>query len=177
MDNVFAGQMFAGQWRAGSSEADKQKEAGKVLAKLSPLPEKDRIDDLSRVLTCFADGLMLSLGESKVKYASTREEQIRLFIERNYHKQISLSDLAAEMCVSESRASHLVNQYCNTSFQEALIQRRLAAAKSFLLSVEMRISEIAFAVGFNDPYYFSRIFKKKIGMSPKDFRAFSAKSK
>ena len=47
---------------------------------------------------------------------------------------------------------------------------RISKAKELLSTSAMRTSEIAYAVGYNDPHYFSYLFKKNTGLSPRDFR-------
>ena len=47
---------------------------------------------------------------------------------------------------------------------------RIARAKELLASGGMRTSDVAYAVGYNDPHYFSYLFKKNTGMSPRDYR-------
>jgi two-component system response regulator YesN len=51
-----------------------------------------------------------------------------------------------------------------------LTEQRLTLAKELLLTTNLRLSEIAFDVGYNDPNYFSFLFKKKESISPKEYR-------
>ncbi|WP_281989272.1 helix-turn-helix domain-containing protein [Aquimarina aggregata] len=51
-----------------------------------------------------------------------------------------------------------------------ITDQKLKRAKELLRITEMPVSEIAYGVGFNDPLYFTRIFKKKIGGSPTEYR-------
>ena len=52
----------------------------------------------------------------------------------------------------------------------ALCDTDISKAKELLSTSSMRTSEIAYAVGYNDPHYFSYLFKKNTGLSPRDFR-------
>jgi YesN/AraC family two-component response regulator len=52
---------------------------------------------------------------------------------------------------------------------EYLAGKRIQAAKELLLTADLNISEVAYQTGFNDPLYFSRLFKKMTGLPPRQF--------
>ena len=56
------------------------------------------------------------------------------------------------------------------TFIEYLTQLRMNKAKELLKRTDMRSGEIAIAIGYNDPHYFSYLFKKSVGMNPRDYR-------
>ena len=56
------------------------------------------------------------------------------------------------------------------TFTEYLTATRIARARELLATTSMRTSDVAYAVGYNDPHYFSYLFKKNTGMSPRDYR-------
>ena len=56
------------------------------------------------------------------------------------------------------------------TFTEYLTATRIARARELLTTTSMRTSDVAYAVGYNDPHYFSYLFKKNTGMSPRDYR-------
>jgi AraC-like DNA-binding protein len=58
----------------------------------------------------------------------------------------------------------------NVSLHQYFIQLKINAAKVMLSNLSYNISDIAGFLGFEDPYYFSRLFKNKIGLSPKKYR-------
>ncbi|MFF5994527.1 response regulator [Lysinibacillus sp. KU-BSD001] len=82
----------------------------------------------------------------------------------------SLSYLAKQMALSNSYLSGLFKTLFGTNFQDYMLKIRLDRAKILLLSTDLKIYEIAAAVGFEDPNYFSATFKRKCHVSPNQFR-------
>ena len=77
----------------------------------------------------------------------------------------------ARICgVSESSFYAYFKEWSGESPKEYKNRIRINAAKSMLENSNLPISEIAFRVGFDDPYYFSRLFKKMVGVPPRTFR-------
>lgn len=90
----------------------------------------------------------------------------------NYHfsHEIDLDQYAQAMNLSRSRFCHLFKQSMGCAPHTYILDLRLEHAAEYLLSTDAPISQIAYSVGFTDPFYFSRVFKKKFGISPKEFR-------
>jgi AraC-like DNA-binding protein len=102
---------------------------------------------------------------------AVRETMIRLFIEDNYAKHGSLVLLAERLCLSQSRASHVVRKTCGASFRELLIQKRLRVAAELLRRSGLSVLEVALASGFEDIAHFHRLFKKRLGTTPAQYRS------
>lgn len=97
-------------------------------------------------------------------------QKIRRTMENRYGEKITLADLASEHHVSLSHLTHVFKNATGYAPIEYLIECRLSAAKQMLSSSNQPITEIVELCGFSDESNFSRTFKKKIGMSPSDFR-------
>jgi two-component system response regulator YesN len=94
------------------------------------------------------------------------------YIDENYSKPgLSLHTVASFVNVSPNHFSTVFSQEAGESFIEYLTCVRIDRAKQLLLSTQMKSADIAYSVGFNDPHYFSFIFKKNAGVTPRDFRA------
>jgi two-component system response regulator YesN len=92
------------------------------------------------------------------------------FIEDNYSNNISLSDLANYTNKSKSYLSTLFKLETSVNFSIFLINYRIEKAKQLLIESDCMVYEIAEQVGFNNPYYFSKVFKDTTGMSCKMYR-------
>ncbi|GHH98079.1 response regulator transcription factor [Neobacillus kokaensis] len=82
----------------------------------------------------------------------------------------SLTFLAKKMSLSSTYLSSLFKRLYGKTFQDYMLSTRLDRAKILLLSTDLKIYEIATAVGFEDPNYFSTSFKRKFKFSPNRFK-------
>ena len=74
------------------------------------------------------------------------------------------------MNYSPNHFSTVFSQESGETFIEYLTWTRITRAKQLLASTSLRSSEVAYEVGYNDPHYFSFLFKKNTGKSPREFR-------
>lgn len=91
------------------------------------------------------------------------------YLEENYMKQISLEETADYLKISPAHLSRLFAQNKQVSFIDWLTEMRISKAKRLLLSGTKNIKEISNAVGYSDPNYFSRLFKKITGKTPSEY--------
>lgn len=84
--------------------------------------------------------------------------------------EINADMVAKELRISKRHLDRVVKIYYGESFNEKLLNVKIDNAKLLLKNSDMTISDISFKTGFNSPNYFSRMFKKKTGISPQDFR-------
>nr|WP_239585641.1 response regulator [Lysinibacillus composti] len=92
------------------------------------------------------------------------------FIETNYFKEITLDDLSAEVGLSQSYLSTIFKKVTGKSFIEYLNDLRIEKAKQLLNTSNLKVFEVANKVGFNDPKYFSKQFKRITGISPNAYK-------
>ena len=78
---------------------------------------------------------------------------------------------AASVNLSPNHFSTIFSQETGQTFIEFLTSVRMEKARELLRSTSMKTAEIAFAVGYRDPHYFSYLFKKTQECTPREFRA------
>lgn len=94
------------------------------------------------------------------------------YIDENYmHDSLSLNTVAAEAEVSANYLSAVFSQNMKKTFVEYVTEKRMEKAKKLLKSTALSSGEIAAQVGYKDSHYFSFVFKKTQGMSPREYRA------
>ena len=83
---------------------------------------------------------------------------------------LSVRDIAMQLDISEVHLRRLFKSSANTSPIKYINFLRLEKAKNMLISSNLSIKEISNSVGFDDQFYFSKLFKKETGLSPTEFR-------
>ncbi|MDO4261291.1 MAG: response regulator [Eubacteriales bacterium] len=125
-------------------------------------------DYLSRV---FETVIGLRESVSQRKYSSLLKDA-RAYIRQNFdNEDISLNTVAASVNLSPNHFSTIFSQETGQTFIEFLTAVRMEKAKELLRATSMKTAEIAFAVGYKDPHYFSYLFKKTQECTPREFRA------
>ncbi|MCX7709234.1 MAG: response regulator [Clostridia bacterium] len=109
-------------------------------------------------------------GESKSNSYSFIINKSVEFVKQNYHKNIALADAAEYVEISKSYLSLLFKQETGINFTAFLTNYRVEMAKKLLISSNHKIYEIAEKVGFENPYYFSKVFRDIAGMTCKDYK-------
>lgn len=97
--------------------------------------------------------------------------EAKTHLEQNHHTIGSVADLAAAMNLDASYLSRLYKRYGKTSPYKHLIRLRLSRACCLLKRHDMQIQEISEVLGFNDPFHFSTLFKRHLGVSPREYRS------
>jgi two-component system response regulator YesN len=98
--------------------------------------------------------------------------QAKEYMEQHYtDPELTLNDVAAYANLSPSHFSSVFSQETSQTFKEFLTGIRINKAKELLRMTAMRSADIAYQVGYNDPHYFSSVFKKNTGLSPIEFRS------
>ncbi|SRR6266487_2136804 len=101
----------------------------------------------------------------------------RNFIDEHSDEELSLTKVASAVNSSANHLSEKFKQVTGVNFVDYVAHTRFKKACMLLRDVDLRISEIAFAVGFQSLSQFNRVFKKLSGKSPTQFRAIHKKAR
>ena len=91
------------------------------------------------------------------------------YIKKNYNKNISVENIANLLGIERSYLSRLFKTHKNKSTQNYIIDYRMHKAKKMFEEEDMNVSQVCAAVGYTNIYCFSRIFKSRVGMPPKEY--------
>ena len=111
-----------------------------------------------------------SFAKIAVEDDSRRILKVKNFISKNFMDEIRLAQLADIAGMSPSAFSRFFKLHTGRNLTDYIIDMRLGAASRMLVDTSRSISEICFCCGFNNLSNFNRIFKKKKGCSPSEFR-------
>ncbi len=134
-----------------------------ILTILEQFPEKESIKIISEIS-----------GQKISKYKKI--EKIIAFLKEYYKENFSIKELSEKIGISPYYLSHLFKKEMGISVMKYRDYLRLTTAKEMLQNTNLSITNIAFSLGWNDSNYFTRIFKKRTGISPSDFRKLHRKS-
>lgn len=145
---------------------EEAEELQKMMQKIHSLSEIKKY-----VVRLLNEAIELRDAESGRRYsdliAAAKKE-----IENHYMtEEISLNTVAISVGMSPSYFSSIFSKEAGKTFVKYLTEVRIEKAKEFLMCSSMKTSEIGYEVGYKDPHYFSYIFKKVQGCSPKEYRA------
>jgi two-component system, response regulator YesN len=97
-------------------------------------------------------------------------ERVKKYIEHNYVKNISLEDMAANLFYSANYINRIFKQETGETIFNYASAHRIEKAKEMLLDPKIKLSGVSEALGYSNPAYFSFIFKKATGLTPKEYR-------
>ncbi len=97
-------------------------------------------------------------------------ECAKTYVQKHLGEKIQEQVVAAHCGMSPFRFSRAFKKTCGITFQEFVIQQRIKEACRLMQNPSASITDIAYTVGFNDPSYFARIFKRYMGRSPSAYR-------
>ena len=101
----------------------------------------------------------------------SQKDVIKDYIDRNYKKDISAKDVAGILGYSDVYFSKVFKQLFDDNFINYLTKIRIDRAKVLLKDVSFNIKEVGKSVGYADSNYFTKVFKRSIGMSPSEYRS------
>ena len=112
-----------------------------------------------------------NLSPQKIKRTKLLQA-ITNYINKHYRENLTLKKISEEIYISENYISHLFKRETGITPMQYLMQRRLGEAQSLLTESNRQIAEIADSLGFNSDAYFSKMFKKYVKVTPKEYRQY-----
>ena len=102
--------------------------------------------------------------------ADGRVREAVSFLRSRFRERLDVAAVAEHCALSPSRLAHLFTFQTGLSPMRYLERHRIGVAQEMLLSTSRPIAQVAYGVGFEDPLYFSQVFRKQMGVSPREFR-------
>ncbi len=137
------------------------------------LPDVLSFDNYEQLRKWYADKLTVSCRNIKTRketQSSSVIDKAKEYIGARYNKDISLDDVSREVDISPYYFSKIFKEETGENFIEYVTNIRISKAKDLLQNSELSMKEICAEVGYSDPNYFSRTFKKNVGVTPTEYK-------
>lgn len=131
--------------------------------------EARTFDHIAAILKNLIDQTALDLKHSSAGNSYLVKKALE-YLKENYDKRITLQDFADYVHVNGSYLSRIFSRETGETITEAVMRMKMDKAKSLLKDSGIKTYEVASLVGIEDPSYFSLIFKKHTGLSPKEYK-------
>ena len=131
-------------------------------------------ESIIRLLVIFAQHLAMLGNQIFIQQKNTEPPIIKRakeYIEEHHTEEVSLARAAKAVNMSTFYFCKMFKKVTGINFTDYLSRVRIEKAKNLLLNPNLRVSEIAFEVGFQSLTHFNRVFKKLLGQSPTEYRA------
>ncbi len=159
--------------QSGNSGADLDNEPAREAYFRTPVVSPKRLNSVTLLLSIFAEHLSMKSNQIAVQQANLETPVItkaKQYIEEHHTEDLSLGQVAQAVHTSLFYFCKLFRKSTGVNFTEYVSRVRIEKAKNLLLNPNLRISEIAYEVGFQSLTHFNRVFKKAVGESPTEFR-------
>ncbi len=131
-------------------------------------------EDLDVLERSLLNSLKETLAHKEYSYEEKNQRiitRIEKFIGNHYYMDLSLVDMAESVMYSPPYFCKIFKELTGEGFVKYLTEVRLREANKLLEFSDLKINDIAFRIGYNNPNYFLRVYKKKYGITPSEYRA------
>ena len=147
------------------------------LKQMTGLTDAERLTMFIHLLSIIAiSSDRREIGKQTETEAQRRLKQIEIFISCNYKRNVSIDDLAQHVGMNRSALCTFFKHHTGKTIISYLNEHRLSVACHLLRHTSLTVQQVCYESGFNDVPHFCRIFKREIGVTPKEFRRFSPES-
>lgn len=137
------------------------------------LPTIMAIESTEELYRWFEDRIVFSCSNIASRKEESSNDAIvasKAYIENNYTKNITLEDVSREVNISSYYLSRIFKEETGENFIDYLTNLRIEKAKELLSTTQYSMKEICSMSGYSDPNYFSKTFKKNVGVTPTEYR-------
>lgn len=153
-----------------SADNEKKYEADDLDGAYALIEKSDSFEELDMILREIADNITAKINNYNNKSIRLVLRKAVEYIKSHYHEQVTLNEVAEHTFVSTYYISRMFKREMGINFVDYLNEIRIEKAKEMLKDVRYKTYEVAEKVGIPDAHYFSKLFKKYVGVTPTEFR-------
>ena len=125
------------------------------------------VEEFREFVECFIDRIRMII---RIGSAEDVSNKVKKYIDEHLSEKVSRTEIADYVALSENYLSRLFHKENGCSISDYILQKRMNMAKKLLVQTKLPVSAIGEQVGYETTTYFIRVFKREIGMTPKDYR-------
>jgi len=156
--------------QAIESGADPEEVGKQDFTYAQELQSKENLNELRKWVVAKVEQLIRLIQESRSQRQENIMKKVINYIHQHYNRDLTLEEVAEAVHFSPCYLSRIFKQMQKVNFIDYLTRVRLEKAKMLLKSSNYSISSISRKVGYQDPKYFSTLFKKHVGCTPSEYR-------
>lgn len=126
--------------------------------------------DIKNKIFSIIDQVSIKVEEFKKDKKKINIEKVKSIINQSYKQDITIKFIADQLYLNQNYLGQIFKNETNMSIIDYLNKVRVTKSKALLKNTDLMIYEIAENVGFNDSHYFSTVFKKFVGVTPKEYK-------
>ncbi|MCX7708442.1 MAG: response regulator [Clostridia bacterium] len=130
----------------------------------------ESVGELKTYLSQEIHRIINEINDKKTGRSGALIDKVCEFIKQNYTRELSLEEAAGIVGLSNFYFSKMFKQYKNVNFVDYIAEVRINKSKELLKDPSINIKDIGELVGYNDPNYFTRVFKRTEGLTPTEYR-------
>lgn len=128
------------------------------------------LEELQKYYLQFFSNISEIMKNCSVYATNDAVEKVKIYVQKNYKNDLSMEFISSLLYLNRSYLSHLFKEKTGEKFVDYLNNVRIEKSKELLKSTDKKMYAIAKAVGYDNIKYFFRIFKKKTGLTPEQYR-------
>ncbi len=151
--------------------------SGEDIERMTNLYKHKNLDEMRSFLVDMLRQLITMTDHYLADPADTAIEQVKAYISDHMEEDLSLNVLAAKVYMNPSYLSRIFSQKTHEQLVNYIRRQKVEHASVLLMNNDLKIYEISQKLGFENPNYFAKVFRKISGISPQEFRTLNITSK
>jgi two-component system response regulator YesN len=130
------------------------------------------LEDMQELVTTHLTSVLDMMNQKRNGKNKNTISQVMHVIDNGYHDKLTIQEIAKEVYLAPNYLCALFKQETGQTLNEYITKVRMEKAKELFKDKEKKINEICYAVGYNDPTYFTKIFKRYTGLNPIEYKEY-----
>jgi two-component system response regulator YesN len=132
----------------------------------------ETLEDMQELVTTHLTSVLDMMNQKRNGKNKNTISQVMHVIDNGYHDKLTIQEIAKEVYLAPNYLCALFKQETGQTLNEYITKVRMEKAKELFKDKEKKINEICYAVGYNDPTYFTKIFKRYTGLNPIEYKEY-----